>query len=101
MIAPLKLLTEVSLADCFVVVNSRGQCWDGKRWVNCWCDAVQFRRPDAAYELCEQEAKNAEMLSGVPGMVCYIPPGTPANLVLAPFPIIYDLRDLARKPERC
>lgn len=98
MIAPLNPLT--GLADCFIVVNRRGQCWDGKRWVALWCDAVKYRRPDHAYELCEQEAKNAEMLTGVPGMVCYIPPGTPA-LPLAPIPVVHDLRDFARRPEVC
>jgi hypothetical protein len=86
--------------DCFVVVNCHGQCWDGLRWVALWSNAVQYRRPDHAYELCEQEAKAAEMVSGVPGIVCYIPPGTPP-LPLAPFPSLHDLRDLARKPERC
>lgn len=88
--------------DCFVVVNRHGACWGGSAWVPLWCDALQFRRPDHAYELCEQEAKHAEMLLGVPGSVCYIPPGTPA-LPLAPFPPLHDLRGLglARRPERC
>ncbi len=89
--------------DCFVVVNSRGLCWDGESWIENWCRAVQFRRPDPAYELCEQTAKEAEMLTGVPSAVCYLPPGTPASLALAAFPDLsqVDLRDLARKPEVC
>lgn len=91
------------LGDCFVVVNSRGHCWDGESWIEDWCRAVQFRRPDPAYELCEQAAKEAETLTGVPSAVCYLPPGTPASLALAAFPDLsqVDLRDLARKPEVC
>ncbi len=84
-----------------MVANGRGQCWDGEGWVAHWSGAVRFRRPDPAYELCEQAAREAERLTGVAGVVCYIPPGTPANLVLASFPLLHDLRDLARKPERC
>jgi hypothetical protein len=89
--------------DCFVAVNGRGECWDGARWVSLWSDAVQFRRPDPAYELCQQAAREAERETGNAGMVCYIPPGTPASLVLSPFPDLsqVDLRDFARKPEVC
>lgn len=89
-----------STGDCFVVINCRGECWDGVRWVALWTEAVQYRRPGFAYELCEQEAKSAEMVSGVPGVVCYIPPGTP-SLPLRPFTVLHDLRDLARRPEVC
>jgi hypothetical protein len=86
--------------DCFVVVNSQGQCWDGAKWVALWCDAIQHRRPEHAYELCEAEAKAAEMVAGVAASVCYIPPGTPP-FPLAPFPVLHDLRGLARNPDRC
>lgn len=97
-----RLPPELCEGDCFVVVNAQGRCWDGVRWTARWCDAVQYRRPDHAYELCEQEAKAAEMATGIPGVVCYIPPGTPP-LALFPFPDLsqVDLRDLARKPEVC
>lgn len=89
--------------DCFVVVNCRSECWDGRRWVREWTQAVQFRRPDPAYELCETAAREAERFTGVAGVVCYIPPGTPAGFVLAPFPDLsqVDLRAFARKPEVC
>jgi hypothetical protein len=89
--------------DCFVVANSRGQCWDGAAWVDGWCGGLQFRRPSPAYELCESAAREAARTTGVAGMVCYIPPGTPAGFVLAPFPDLsqVDLRDFARKPEVC
>jgi hypothetical protein len=91
------------MGDCFVVINERGECWNGVLWVGLWSDAVKFRRPDAAYELCEQTAREAQQISGDAGAVCYIPPGTPANQILSPFPDLsqVDLRDLARKPERC
>ena len=92
-----------ALGDCFVVVNCRGQCWDGSRWVARWSNALQFRRPDPAYELCEATAREAEQASGVAGAVCYIQPGTPASHVLSPFPDLsqVDLRDFALKPEVC
>lgn len=92
-----------ALGDCFVVVNCRGECWDGSRWVLQWSDGVQFRRPDAAYELCEQAAREAERVTGIVAGVCYIPPGMPASLGLFPFPDLsqVDLRDLALKPEVC
>jgi hypothetical protein len=94
---------QASAGDCFVVINSRGECWDGTRWVTSWRSAVQFRRPDAAYELCEQEAREAERLTGVAAVVCYLPPGTPATFALAPFLDLsqVDLRDLALMPEEC
>jgi hypothetical protein len=85
--------------ECFVVVNRHGQCWDGTRWVALWTNAIRYRRPDHAYELCEQAAA-AEMVTGVAGVVCYIPPGTPSHPFL-PFRVIHDLRDLALKPEVC
>lgn len=93
----------VAEGDCFIVISTRGKCWDGGGWTDSWCDAVQFRRPDPAYELCEAAAREAEQLTGVSGMVCYIPPGTPAAFMLAPIPDLsqVDLRDLARKPEVC
>lgn len=95
-------LRHATAGDCFVVVNCLGQCWDGETWVTLWCDAVQYRRPDHAFELCEQEAKSAEMVTGMAASVCYIPLGT-LPLPLAPFPDLsqVDLRDFARKPERC
>lgn len=98
-----RLIAEMPEGDCFVVINCRGQCWDGARWVALWSDGVQFRRPDPAYELCEQEAREAERVTGIAGTVCYIPPSTPASLVLSPFPDLsqVDLRDLALKPEVC
>src|SRR5436309_612874 len=71
--------------DCFVVVNCRGLCWNGSAWVRSWSNAIQFRRPDAAYELCEEAAAEADRVTGVAGMVCYIPPGTSASLVLSAF----------------
>ncbi len=99
----LRLIAGMAQGDCFVVVNCRGQCWDGARWVALWSDGVQFRRPDPAYELCEQAAREAERVTGIAGTVCYIPPSTPASLVLSPFPDFsqVDLRDLALKPEVC
>jgi len=91
------------LGDCFVVVNSLGKCWDGAAWVNGWCMVLQFRRPDPAYELCQQAACEAKRLTGVAGVVCYIPPGTPASFRLVAFPDLsqVDLRDFALKPEVC
>lgn len=88
--------------DCFVVVNCRGQCWDGATWVDRWDKALQFRRPSSAYELCDSAAREAERMTGVAGMVSYIPPGTPP-VSLAPFPDLsqVDLRDFALKPEVC
>ncbi|MBX9578877.1 MAG: hypothetical protein K2X87_01090, partial [Gemmataceae bacterium] len=76
---------EVTQGDCFVVANTRGECWDGERWVKGWGRALQFRRPDPAYELCEQAAQEAEQLTGMSGMVCYIVPGTPQTFDLVPF----------------
>lgn len=98
-----QLIDGMPEGDCFVVVNFRGQCWDGTRWVALWSDGVQFRRPDPAYELCEQAAQEAEHATGIAATVCYIPPGTPASHVLCPFPDFsqVDLRDLALKPEVC
>jgi hypothetical protein len=94
---------EVLQGDCFVVVNRRGECWDGEYWVASWTDGVQFRRPDPAFELCEELAREAEELSGEAGVVCYIVPGTPMTFALVPFTDLSqtDLRDFARKPERC
>jgi len=99
----LRLAGGMPQGDCFVVANGRGECWDGARWVALWSDAIQFRRPDPAYELCEAAARDARELTGEAGMVCYIPPGTPASFVLAPVPDLsqVDLRDFARKPEVC
>jgi hypothetical protein len=99
----LRLVDGIPQGDCFVVGNCRGECWDGARWVALWSDAVQFRRPDPAYELCEAAALEAKQLTGEAAMVCYIPPGTPAFFVLAPIPDLsqVDLRDFARKPEVC
>lgn len=90
-----RLITEMPLGDCFVVVNCGGECWDGERWVKGWWQAVQFRRPEPAYELCERAAREAAGITGVAGLVCYIPPGTP-SISLAPFPDLsqVDLRDL-------
>ncbi len=98
----LRLIAGMPQGDCFVVVNCRGECWDGERWVEGWGQGVQFRRPDPAYELCEMAAKEAEMVTGVAGSVCYIPPGMPSH-TLAPFPDLsqVDLRDFALKPEVC
>lgn len=89
--------------DCFVVLNCRGECWDGDGWVKGWWRAIHFRRPDPAYELCDQAAREAERRTGVVGVVCYIPAGTPALARIAPFPDLsqVDLRDLARRPEVC
>lgn len=97
-----RLFTETPLGDCFVVVNCGGECWDGERWVKGWWQAVQFRRPEPAYELCELAAREAAVLTGVAGLVCYIPPGTQSS-ALAPFPDLsqVDLRDFALKPEVC
>jgi hypothetical protein len=99
----LRLIDETTEGDCFVVVNCRGECWDGVRWVALWSDGVQFRRPEPAYELCEAAAREAERVTGIAGTVCYIPASTPASLVLSPFPDLshVDLRDLARRPEVC
>ncbi len=96
------LLADTSPGDCFVVVNCGGECWDGERWVKGWRQAVQFRRPEPAYELCERAAREATEITGVAGLVCYIPPGMP-SIALAPFPDLsqVDLRDFARKPEVC
>lgn len=98
-----RLIAEMPQGDCFVVVNCRGECWDGERWVKGWGQAVQFRRPDLAYELCERAAREADQRSGTAGVVCYIPPGSPPSLTLAPFPDLsqVDLREFARKPEVC
>jgi hypothetical protein len=89
--------------DCFIVINRRGQCWGGSAWVDCWCEAIQFRRPNPAYELCADAAHEAEQLTGTAGMVCYIPAGTPASYVMAPVPDLsqVDLRDFALSPEVC
>ena len=85
------------------MINCRSECWDGEQWVRGWPQAVQFRRPDPAYELCEKAAREAEQLTGQTGVVCYIPPGTLPSAPLVPFPDLsqVDLRDLARKPEVC
>lgn len=97
-----RVFAETPPGDCFVVVNCGGECWDGERWVKGWWQAVQFRRPEPAYELCERAAREATVVTGVAGLVCYIPPGTPPS-ALAPFPDLsqVDLRDFARKPEVC
>lgn len=89
--------------DCFIVINTRGQCWDGEDWTDSWCDAIQFRRPDPAFEMCEATARKAEELTGVCGIVCYVPPGTPASFFLVPFPDLsqVDLRDFALNPDVC
>lgn len=94
---------EVSGGDCFIVINRRGECWDGAVWVKSWCEAVQYRRPDPAYEMCEEEAHDAEQRTGTAGMVCYIPAGTLPSFVLAPVPDLsqVDLRAFARSPEVC
>lgn len=99
----LRLVDEMPQGDCFVVVNCHGECWDGSHWVALWSDAVQYRRPDPAYELSEAAAREARELTGETGIVCYIPPGTPAAFILAPVPDLsqVDLRDFARKPEVC
>lgn len=99
----LRLVDEMPQGDCFVVVNCRGECWDGSQWIALWTNAVHFRRPEPAYELCEAAAREAKELTGEAGMVCYLPPGTPASFVLAPVPDLsqVDLRDFARKPEVC
>lgn len=96
------VVDSIGSGDCFVVVNGRGQCWDGAAWVDGWGNALQFRRPSPAYEMCEQAAREAEYLSGVTGVVCYVPPGTPPTF-LAPFPDLSqaDLRDFARRPDVC
>jgi hypothetical protein len=98
-----RVIPELPEGDCFVVINCRSECWDGERWARGWTQAVQFRRPDPAYELCETAAREAERRTGVAGVVCYIPPGTPPSAPLVPFPDLsqVDLRDLARKPEVC
>ena len=72
-------------------------------WTASWCDAIQFRRPAAAYESCDEAAREAKQLTGEAGVICYIPPGTPASFILVPFPDLsqVDLRDFARKPEVC
>ena len=105
MIAPKKLGKELAAwqGDCFVVVNSSGECWDGAAWVARWSMAAQFRRREPAYELCEQAAREAERLTSVAGAVCYIPPGTPILLALVPFYDLsqVDLRDFALIPEQC
>lgn len=95
--------TEGSGGDCFIVINRRGQCWDGAAWVDSWCEAIQYRRPDPAYEMCEEAAHDAEQRTGTAGMVCYIPAGTPSSFVLAPVPDLsqVDLRAFARSPEVC
>ena len=95
--ATVQILNHVEPADCFVVVNCHGECWDGESWVELWSKAMQFRRPSPAYELCEQAARDAERITGVAGAVCYIPPGTPASLALSPFPDLsqVELRTLA------
>jgi hypothetical protein len=97
------VIAELPRGDCFVVINCRSECWDGERWVRSWTQAVQFRRPDPAYELCEKAAREAEQLTAQTGVVCYIPPGTLPSAPLVPFPDLsrVDLRDLARKPEVC
>ena len=97
-----RLIAEMPQGDCFVVVNCSGECWDGARWVKGWWQAVQFRRPEPAYEMCERAAREAAVVTGVAGLVCYIPPGTPSS-ALAPFPDLshVDLRDFALKPEVC
>jgi hypothetical protein len=75
----------LGLHECPVVAAADGRCWDGDGWVGLWSAARQFRRPDRAYELCEQESRAAERRSGVAGVICYIPPGTPSTMPLATF----------------
>ena len=89
-------MTDVWYGDCFVVAASDGRCWSGEKWVGLWSTARQFRRPDRAYELCEQEAREAERRTGTAGVVCYIPRGTPPTMPLAPFTNYsqVDLREL-------
>ena len=89
--------------DCFVVVSSRGRCWTGSEWAQGWIDGLKFRCPGPAFELCEETAREAEAITGIHGMVCYIPAGTPPGLVLVAFPDFseVDLRHLARRPEVC
>jgi hypothetical protein len=60
--------------DVFVVTNNKGECWDGERWVVGWARALQFRRPDPAFELCAEAAREAERLTGVSGTVTYVQP---------------------------
>lgn len=62
----------MEIGDVFVVSNAQGECWDGERWVVGWGHALQFKRPDPAYELCEDAAREAERLTGIRGVVTYI-----------------------------
>lgn len=78
-------VTDVLSGDCFVVAAPDGRCWNGAHWVGLWSAARQFRRPDRAYELCEQEAKVAERRTGTAAVVCYIPRGTLPTMPLVPF----------------
>jgi hypothetical protein len=71
---PERRTTEWKIGDLFVVSNARDECWDGERWVVGWGRALQFKRPAAAYELCEEAAREAERLTGVRGAVTYIQP---------------------------
>ena len=89
-------MTSVWSGDCLVVASPDGRCWSGEGWVSLWSTARQFRRPDRAYELCEQEAREAERRSGTAGVVCYIPLGTPPTMPLAAFTNYsqIDLREL-------
>jgi hypothetical protein len=66
---------EMPEGDCFVVVNAKGECWDGKAWAANWGRALKFRRPAPAYEMCVEEARGAEQQTGVKGLAAYIPPG--------------------------
>jgi len=100
---PPQLSPIVGEGDCFIVISKRGKCWNGEKWLSSWCEGLQFRRPEPAYELCAAAAREAEQITGEGGMVCYIPSGTPASFVLVPIPDLsqVDLRDFARKPEVC
>src|SRR6266481_1434230 len=35
------LIAGAPQGDCFIVINCRGECWDGERWVKGWRQAVQ------------------------------------------------------------
>jgi hypothetical protein len=68
--------------NCFVVVNDLGQVWDGNEWVKTWPYGLQYRRPDPAYEMCDEERQRAHKLTGRPTYVFYVTSFLPPNVVI-------------------
>ena len=100
-----KASEESELGDCFVVVNSRGQCWSGRLAGRCVEHGPSVPPPGPCLRVCAPASSPRGGADYRRGRAWWLHPARHARLARPwpPSPTLsqVDLRDFARKPEVC